>query len=114
MNDEAQTREQLIEKVAVIICEVAGYDAYDGRGGSGGCNWEVYKDDAAKAISAAHQSATEQMKPLVEACNELRDSVLNWRHQLEEGTIDSDQTNAVLGLFDDTVGQALATIEKGD
>jgi hypothetical protein len=44
---------------------------------------------------------------LKEACAEFRDSILHQRHQLEEPCLDNDQTNAVLGLFDDTIGQAI-------
>lgn len=36
------------------------------------------------------------------ALEEFRDSVLNGRHQLES-VLDNDQTNAVLGLFDDSL-----------
>lgn len=41
------------------------------------------------------------------ACVEFRDCVLFGRHQLEEPCLDSDQTNAVLSLFDDVIGGPL-------
>lgn len=62
--------------------------------------WNQRSDDRIAQLEAANRE-------MVDRASEFRDSVLNWRHQLEEGTIDSDQTNAVLGLFDDTMGNAL-------
>lgn len=46
---------------------------------------------------------------LREALEDFRDTVLNQRGQLEEGTtgaLDNDQTNAVLTAFDEIVGAA--------
>lgn len=48
---------------------------------------------------------------LVEECKEFREAVLNERHQLAEGGFCSDQINAVLGLFDDTIGNVIAKAE---
>jgi len=45
---------------------------------------------------------------LREAATEFRESVLNGRDQLAENGMTSEQTNDVLGLFDDTIGAALA------
>lgn len=44
---------------------------------------------------------------LLAACEDFRDSVLHGRHHLES-VLDNDQTNAVLGLYDDTIGAAVA------
>jgi hypothetical protein len=51
------------------------------------------------------------------ACDEFREAVLHGRYQLAESVIDSDITNEVLGLFDDTIGAALGAAtdaEKGE
>lgn len=54
---------------------------------------------------------TAENERLVAACEDFRDSVLNQRYQLEEPCLDSDQTNAVLGLYDDTIGAAGSDLE---
>lgn len=61
----------------------------------------------------AHAEAAErEAERLKAACEEFRDCVLNGRHQLESPCLDGDQTNAVLGLFDDTVTALLDQPEK--
>ena len=49
----------------------------------------------------------DQMQMLAEACKEFRESVLHDRHQLAEEGFSSEQTNAVLDLFDDTIGSVI-------
>ena len=87
--------------------------------------WQAAKADQAETIrelTDACQSYTQTMleqqsqleardrriAELLEASDEFRDSVLNQRGPLEEPCLDNDQTNALLSLYDDTIGQALA------
>lgn len=64
-------------------------------------------DVSAALWRARYRQLERQNRDLVTSCEEFRDSVLNQRHQLEEPCLDNDQINAVLGLFDDTIGMAL-------
>jgi hypothetical protein len=50
----------------------------------------------------------EMFGELVVKANEFREAVLHERYQLAESGLDGDQVNAVLGLFDDTIGSLLA------
>ncbi len=49
---------------------------------------------------------------VIAACRDFRDCVLHGRHQLEAPCLDNDQTNAVLSLFDDTIGALLAALTQ--
>ena len=59
----------------------------------------VTSDDgvAAQAIG----EAADRLAALSEAIGEIRDAVLNERHQMAEAGFDCDQVNAVLGIIDD-------------
>lgn len=63
---------------------------------------------AAEAELAAALATIAEMR---EALEEFRDAVLNGRHQLEAPCLDNDQTNAVLGLFDDILSRNQPTKE---
>lgn len=58
--------------------------------------------DAYKKTDVALRERLETREKQLER---FRDAVLNSRFQLEEGTLDGEQTNAVLGLFDDQFGR---------
>jgi hypothetical protein len=66
-------------------------------------DWVRYEEHAAQLAERK-----EIIAEVVASSNEFRDAVLNQRHQLEEPCLDNDQTNAVLGLFDDTIGNTLS------
>lgn len=52
---------------------------------------------AAQAIG----EAADRLAALSDAIGEIRDAVLNERHQMAEAGFDCDQVNAVLGIIDD-------------
>lgn len=62
-------------------------------------NWPLQSKANARLISAAPEYHT--------AAHKFRDAVLHDRHQLE-ATLDNDQTNAVLSLFDEVFAVAIA------
>lgn len=54
-------------------------------------------------------SAMEQQRDeLLAAAEIFRDSVLHQRHSMADNGMTNDQVNDVLGLFDDTLGEAIA------
>lgn len=56
---------------------------------------------------------TREVETLRVACEEFRESVLHQRGPMAENGMVGDQVNDVLGLYDDTVGAALAALEEG-
>ena len=75
------------------------------------CHCEISVKDFRAALSTpAPSEMTERERVLRDAADEFRDSVLNQRHGLAENGMTSDQINDVLGLFDDTIGTALASL----
>lgn len=71
----------------------------DGRDGGGWCE------------SAVRDHIKTELLPLVEACEEFRIGVLHDREDLADAEMDTDQTNAVLSLFDGTIGEVLDALE---
>lgn len=65
---------------------------------------------AAEAVRQAQQNADLCVKnaELLAAAEIFRDSVLHQRHSMAENGMTNDQVNDVLGLFDDTLGEAIA------
>lgn len=62
----------------------------------------------AKAIAIAESiRLLSAIAEVHESCHEFRDAILNERQQMAEMDFDSDMINAVLGVYDDTIGAAL-------
>jgi hypothetical protein len=68
-------------------------------------NWPD-ESRALRCLKTAIEGMLEQQR----STEEFRDAVLNQRWQLESPMLDNDQTNAVLGLFDDRVTDAAAAL----
>lgn len=60
----------------------------------------------------APRYSNESVERLIAKCDEFRDNVLNQRCHFEAPCLDSDQTNAVLDGFDETIGKSLEAIRK--
>lgn len=57
-------------------------------------------------LEADYTALRDHAERLAEALEEARDAILNGRGPLE-AVLDNDQTNAVLGAFDDATHEAL-------
>jgi hypothetical protein len=60
-----------------------------------------------KAVSLRIAELEREVERLRAGFAEIRDVVLHGRNQLEGGVLDSDQTNAVLGVIDDAAAEAI-------
>lgn len=69
---------------------------------------ELHGKDPRKIGSAV--SILDRLEARETQLERFRDAVLNERFQLEEGTLNNDQINAVLALFDDQFGPVGKTI----
>lgn len=90
------------DRVPDVAAEL-GRDADAGRDGRD----ELDETAKERDLALARISELERQlagRPTWEQCAEFRDAVLHGRDQLQEDYFDSDQTNAVLGLFDDIFG----------
>lgn len=95
--EQAKRIEQLhADNDSLTIGRQAALDSY-------GTLYTLYQDQA-KRIACLEAELEKCRKAWVE----LRDCVLNDRHQLAESDMGSDRTNAVLGLMDDLSDPALA------
>lgn len=69
--------------------------------------WGQGEIDSAACMEDNIDGLKRQRDEILGALNDLRDTILNGRGPLES-VLDNDQTNAVLGAYDDALGAALA------
>lgn len=70
--------------------------------------------DTEQALTQQSPSDASGWRDLIKACDQFRDTVLHTSDLLDGENLSSEQVNAILGQFDDTIGQFLPTKKAGD